>query len=193
MQAVPQYHEAWTENQNRAGSFAELMSNALFSIYGRPTSSPWFPRLCQLRCTHPDADFLALDRQYPCESAIYFLCLNRGISYIGISGTRSDGGLFRRLRQHWRNPRKAFDFVYAFGLPTTCLDEWEKSAIANFRPEANFSGRNLYAKVNDELDGLSAFVQQRNYSQDFDQLRRFRIDVGCEREPSYYSVASAPV
>lgn len=163
------------------------MSNALFAIYGKPTASPWFPQLRQLRCTRPDYDFRTLDREYPSESALYFLCLNRGISYIGISGTRAAGGLFRRLRQHWRNPRMAFDFVYAFGLPMACLDEWEKAAIAHFRPEANFKDRDLHAKVNDELDGLRAFIEQRDYLQDFGQFRRLRIDLGDEREASYYS------
>ncbi len=159
------------------------MSNALFPIYGTPTSSPWFPRLRQLRCERPRAELRVLDRQFPAESALYFLCANRGISYIGISGTRASGGLFGRLRTHWLKSNKHFRFVYAFGLPVSCLVEWENEAIGHFRPEENFRGRNLRARVNDELDGLAGFLDRHAYHSLYADFRRFRIDLEYEPQP----------
>jgi hypothetical protein len=157
------------------------MSNALFEIYGRPSSSPWFPKLRRIHCPLPDRELKKLDEEFQSESALYFLCANRGISYIGISGTRADGGLFRRLRQHWRTANKHFHFAYAFGLPTTELKPWEADAIAHFRPEQNWSGRNLHLAHNDELSGLASYLTDRKYFALHPQSRLFRIDVGAER------------
>lgn len=154
------------------------MSNALYLTYGAPVSSPWFPELRQMRCERPDAAFKTLDGQFPFECALYFLCANRGISYIGIAGTRKGGGLFRRLRQHWRDGHKLVEFVYAFGLPAACLDSWESEAIAHFRPSQNFRGRNLHLPENDALDGLPAYMEVKGYLKLFSGLRRFRIDTG---------------
>lgn len=162
------------------------MSNALFAIYGKPRSSPWVPGLRYAHCARPERDLLALDRQYPAEACLYFLCANRGISYIGISGTRADGGLFRRLRQHWLNPRKLFDFAYAFGVPCPSLAQLEKTAIGHFCPESNISARNLLSKINDDLDGLIPFVEHHRLLDSSPRLRRFRIDLGDLKEPGYF-------
>jgi hypothetical protein len=157
------------------------MSNAIFEIYGRPSSSPWFPQLRRIHCPHPDQELKDLDGEFPGECALYFLCANRGISYIGISGTRADGGLFRRLRQHWRTTNKHFHFVYAFGLPAAELKSWEADAIAHFRPEQNWSGRNLYLAHNDELAGLAGYLAEKQYFSLFAGAHRFRVDLGAER------------
>jgi hypothetical protein len=157
------------------------MSNALFEIYGRASSSPWFPRLRRIHCPRPDKELKDLDGEFPGEGALYFLCANRGISYIGISGTRADGGLFRRLRHHWRTPQKHFQFVYAFGLPASELAPWEAAAIAHFRPEQNWRGRKLFLGHNDDLAGLAAYMAEKEYFSLFPRTRRFRIDVGAER------------
>jgi hypothetical protein len=157
------------------------MSNALFETYGRPSSSPWFPRLRRIHCPRPDQELTNLDDEFPGESALYFLCANRGISYIGISGTRADGGLFRRLRQHWRTAKKPFQFAYAFGLPAAGLKSWEAEAIAHFRPEQNWNGRKLDLAHNDELSGLAAYLSEKEYFSLFPRTLRFRIDVGPER------------
>jgi hypothetical protein len=125
----------------------------------------------------------ALDGDFPNECALYFLCANRGISYIGISGTRANGGLFRRLRQHWRNSNKPIHFVYAFGLPAIELNAWEAAAIAHFRPEENSIGRNRHLSHNDELAGLASYMETVKYFPTFSETRCFRIDVGIERKP----------
>lgn len=157
------------------------MSNALFEIYGQANASPWFPGLERIHCPCPDRELTALDDERPCESALYFLCANRGIYYIGISGTKQEGGLFRRLRQHWRKPNMYFHFVYAFGLPPTELPTWEIAAIAHFQPEGNSRGRNFYRGLNDALAGLSGYLHSAGYFLLFPKSRRLRIDVGPER------------
>ena len=163
------------------------MSNALFETYGRAHSSPWFPRLKRIHCPYPDRELKALDAEHPCESALYFLCANRGIYYVGIAGTKKDGGLFRRLRQHWRKPNMHFHFVYAFGLPATELPAWEDAAIAHFQPEGNSRGRNFYRGHNDALCGLAGYLHTAEYFLSFPQSRRFRIDVGVERAPPTFA------
>jgi hypothetical protein len=159
------------------------MSNALFEIYGRANSSPWFAGLKRIHCPYPDRELKVLDDEHPCESALYFLCANRGIYYIGISGTKQDGGLFRRLRQHWRKPKMYFHFVYAFGLPADELPAWEDAAIHHFQPEGNFRGRNFYLGNNDAVAGLAGYLHAAGYFSSFAHSRRFRIDVGPERAP----------
>ena len=163
------------------------MSNALYEIYGRATSSPWFPGLRRIHCPYPDRELKVLDETHPGESALYFLCANRGIYYIGIAGTKKNGGLFRRLRQHWRTPNKYFHFVYTFGLPAGELPDWEDAAIAHFQPEGNSRGRNFYLGHNDGLAGLARYLDAAGYFSSFPQSRRFRIDVGVERPPATFA------
>lgn len=154
------------------------MSNHLYPIYGCATSSPWVPALKQIRCNRPDLDLKVLDKEYPLETALYFLCQNKGISYIGISGTLKCGGLFKRLRQHWRDSGKPMNFCYAFGLPSAKLRDLEINAITVFQPEWNCSGRNRKVSINDNIDGLIPFLTNKDYFSLFPQYRRFRIDFG---------------
>lgn len=152
------------------------MSNHLFSSYGRPMKSLWFPGLIQFSCRTPKKDLTELDQKFPLETAIYFLCQNRGIAYIGISGEHAKGGLFKRLRTHWQSPKKTFEFCYAFGLPPSDLGSWEKAAIKEFQPEENRKERNYKKPVNDDLYGLPSFVETRQYFEIYPDRRIFRVD-----------------
>jgi hypothetical protein len=158
------------------------MTNALYAIYGKPLYCPWFPRLRNIRCEYPDSELPKLDAAHLNLTALYFLCQNKGISYIGIAGTKAQGGLFRRLRQHWRTPSKPMDFCYAFPIPQPLLSTWEAEAISHFRPESNSKGRDYTKPCNDEISGLAKYLTEKKYFSLFTELPTYRIDFAHDHE-----------
>jgi len=161
------------------------MSNVLYDIYGIAKDCPWFPGLEVYHCQKPDHDLPELNRNIPSISALYFLCANRGISYIGISGIQKSGGLFKRLHQHWNDTRKPMYFCYAFEMPREVLRKWEAKAIGLFRPEWNENGRDFTIKsYNDHIAGMSSFLYDNKYFSLYPAYRRFRIDFGNKHEYS---------
>jgi hypothetical protein len=135
-----------------------------------------------MRCPRPDTELPGLDAAYPSLSALYFLCQNQGIAYVGVAGTKKAGGLFRRMRQHWRTPIKPMQFCYAFTLPQELLLKWETEAITYFRPEYNSQGRDYNKPCNDYISGLAIFLQKKKYFESFPGAKCYRIDFEHEKE-----------
>ena len=153
------------------------MSNAFYTEYGTPKSFPWFDGLKQIDCRSPDTDLKELDRESMKIPALYFLCLNQGVYYVGIAGTKKDGGLFRRLHNHWRETSKPFEYIYAFELPVGILKKWESKAIKLMNPEGNNKEKDYRKRPNDHIDKISTFLESSGYFSKYSNQRKYRIDV----------------
>jgi hypothetical protein len=141
----------------------------LYSLYGRVNHSPWFPNMVHLSVVGQRINYSSFEAHWGRLSAIYFLCANQGVSYIGKSTN-----VFYRDQRHHHHPH---GYIYIFPIPTRLLDSWEKAAIRELQPPFNRRGRNLRRPQKNHIDDMSDFIYRRRYLRVRDAAPVFRIDL----------------